>query len=95
MSIYQVESFYDSIKKYRTVKEITKGATLEAKYLNEVSGATANLKRYLTVVKQIQDAVNSYNYLKYLFENIHEAKNAEELRTILPYNLNTAALIPS
>ena len=39
--------------------------------------------------------VNSYNYLKYLFENIHKAKNAEELRAILPYNLDTAALIPS
>ena len=39
--------------------------------------------------------VNSYNYLKYLFENIHKAKNADELRAILPYNLNTAALIPS
>jgi hypothetical protein len=27
-----------------------------------------------------------------LFENIHKAKNAEELQAMLPYNLDTAAL---
>jgi hypothetical protein len=55
MSINQVKSFHDSIKKYHTVKEITKRAKLEAKYLNEVCGTTASLKRYLTMYR---------NYLK-------------------------------
>jgi len=55
MSICQVEGFYDSIRKYHTVKEITKRANIEIQYLNEVCGTTASLKRYLTMYK---------NYLK-------------------------------
>ena len=55
MSICQVESFYDSIRKYQTVAEVTKRANIEAKYLNEVCGTTASLKRYLTMYR---------NYLK-------------------------------
>ncbi len=38
--------------------------------------------------------VNTYHYLRYLFENIHKAKNEEELRAILPYNLDTRDLTP-
>ena len=55
MSICQVESFYDSIRKYQTVAEVTKRANIEAQYLNEVCGTTASLKRYLTMYR---------NYLK-------------------------------
>jgi hypothetical protein len=55
MSICQVENFYDSIRKYHTVKEVTSRANIEAKYLNEVCGTTASLKRYLTMYR---------NYLK-------------------------------
>jgi transposase len=39
--------------------------------------------------------VNTYNYLRYLFENIHKAKSEKELRAILPYNLNTSDLSQS
>jgi len=39
--------------------------------------------------------VNTYDYLRYLFENIHKAKNEEELRAILPYNLDTRDLTKS
>ena len=31
----------------------------------------------------------------YLFENIHKAKNEEELRAILPYNLDASNLAES
>jgi hypothetical protein len=55
MSICQVENFYDSIRKYHTVKEVTRRANIEAKYLNEACGTTASLKRYLTMYR---------NYLK-------------------------------
>jgi hypothetical protein len=55
MSICQVENFYDSIRKYHTVKEVTSRANIEAKYLNEACGTTASLKRYLTMYR---------NYLK-------------------------------
>ena len=36
--------------------------------------------------------VNTYDYLRYLFENIHKANNEEELRKILPYNIDTKVL---
>ena len=39
--------------------------------------------------------VNTYNYLRYLFENIHKAKSEKELRAILPYNLDTSDLAQS
>ena len=38
--------------------------------------------------------INSYNYLKYLFENIHKAKNQNELRKIQPYNIDSKLLKP-
>lgn len=38
--------------------------------------------------------INTYNYLKYLFENIHKAKNQNELRKMLPYNVDTKLLTP-
>ena len=66
MSICQVESFYDSIRKYHTVKDITKRANLEVQYLNEVCGTTASLKRYLTMYR---------NYLK---DNISTKKLVEK-----------------
>ena len=39
--------------------------------------------------------VNTYDYLRYLFENIHKAKNEEELRAILPYNIDASDLAES
>jgi len=65
MSINQTKSFYDSIRKCYSVKEITKRTKLEAKYLNEVCGSTASLKRYFTIYR---------NYLK---ENIKPSKLIE------------------
>lgn len=55
MSICKVETFYDSIKKYKSVVDITKRAKLEAEYLNKACGSTASLKRYFTMYR---------NYLK-------------------------------
>ena len=66
MSICQVETFYDSIKKYHTIKDITNRANLEVQYLNEVCGTTASLKRYLTMYR---------NYLK---DNISTRKLVEK-----------------
>ena len=39
--------------------------------------------------------VNTYNYLRYLFENIHKAQNKEELRAIVPYNIDASDLAES
>ena len=36
--------------------------------------------------------VNSYNYLRYIFENIHKAENKQQLRSLLPYNLPSELL---
>jgi hypothetical protein len=55
MSICKVETFYDSIKKYTNVVDVTKRAKLEAEYLNKACGSTASLKRYFTMYR---------NYLK-------------------------------
>ena len=55
MSICKVETFYDSIKKYTNVVDVTKRAKLEADYLNKACGSTASLKRYFTMYR---------NYLK-------------------------------
>ena len=55
MSICKVERFYDSIKKYRTVKEVTRRTDLEIEYLNNSCGTTASLKAYYTKYR---------NYLK-------------------------------
>jgi len=38
---------------------------------------------------------HTYDYLRYLFENIHKAKNEKELRAILPYNIDTSDLVKS
>ncbi len=55
MSICKVEAFYDSIRKYHTVKKVTERAKIELRYLNKACGTTASLKRYLTMYR---------NYLK-------------------------------
>jgi hypothetical protein len=55
MSICKVETFYDSIKKYTNVADVTKRAKLEAEYLNKACGSIASLKRYFTMYR---------NYLK-------------------------------
>jgi hypothetical protein len=66
MSINQVENFCDSLRKYHTVKEITDRTERELKYLNNVCGSTASLKRYLTMYR---------NYLK---EKIDSKKLVEK-----------------
>lgn len=55
MSICKVETFYDSIKKYKSIADISKRTKLEAEYLNKACGSTASLKRYFTMYR---------NYLK-------------------------------
>lgn len=74
MSICQVESFYDSIKKYHTVKEVTKKTKIEAKYLNEICGTTASLKRYLTMYR---------NYLKEKIGDNKLVENQSLLKLLL------------
>ena len=58
-------------------------------------GAEASSIIYSIIETCKANNVNTYNYLRYLFENIHKAKNAEELRAILPYNIDAGDLAAS
>ena len=61
-------------------------------------GASLNLKNadiYSLIETCKASNVNTYNYLRYLFENIHKAQNKEELRAILPYNIDASDLAES
>ena len=58
-------------------------------------GAEASSIIYSIIETCKANNVNTYNYLQYLFKNIHKAKNKEELRAILPYNLGTSDLAES
>ena len=58
-------------------------------------GAEASSIIYSIIETCKANNVNTYDYLRYLFENIHKAKNADELRAILPYKLNASDLTES
>jgi len=58
-------------------------------------GAEASSIIYSIIETCKANNVNTYDYLRYLFENIHKAKNKEELRAILPYNIDASDLAES
>ena len=58
-------------------------------------GAEASSIIYSIIETCKANNVNTYDYLRYLFENIHKAKNKEELRAILPYNIDASDLAAS
>ena len=58
-------------------------------------GAEASSIIYSIIETCKANNVNTYNYLRYLFENIHKAQNKEELRAILPYNIDASDLAES
>ena len=77
MSICKVENFYDSIRRYHTVKEVTERTKIELEYLNKSCGTTASLKRYLTIYRnylkdKISDSklVESQSLIKLLFSTL-------------------------
>lgn len=55
-------------------------------------GAAASSIIYSIIETCKANNVNAYNYLKYILENIHKAKNDDELRGMLPFNLDAAML---
>ena len=58
-------------------------------------GAEASSIIYSIIETCKANNVNTYDYLRSLFENIHKAKNVDELRAILPYNLDITDLTQS
>ena len=58
-------------------------------------GAEASSVIYSIIETCKANNVNTYDYLRYLFENINKAKNKEELRAILPYNIDASDLAAS
>ena len=48
MSICKVESFYDSVKKYKTKEAVLKRVSQEVDYLNNTCGSVGSLKRYFS-----------------------------------------------
>jgi transposase len=58
-------------------------------------GAEASSIIYSIIETCKANNVNTYNYLRYLFENIHKAQNKEELRAIVPYNIDASDLAES
>jgi integrase len=79
MSICKVENFYDSIRRYHTVKEVTERTKIELEYLNKLCGTTASLKRYLTMYR---------NYLK---DKISDSKLVEN-QSLIKLLLSTLIL---
>jgi len=59
-------------------------------FSNSEKGAQASSFIFSIIETCKANNINTYNYLRYLFENIHKAKNEQELRAMLPYNIDTA-----
>ncbi len=56
-------------------------------FSNSEKGAEASSIIFSIIETCKANNVNSYNYLRYIFENIHKAANEQQLRSLLPYNL--------
>ena len=63
---------------------------MEGLFSNSEKGAQASSFIFSIIETCKANNINTYNYLRYLFENIHKAKNEQELRAMLPYNIDTA-----
>ena len=61
-------------------------------FSNTERGAKASSIIYSLIETCKANKINSYYYLKYILENIHRATNVEELRAMLPFNLDPAIL---
>lgn len=57
-------------------------------FCNSESGANASSIIYSVIATCKANKVNSYNYLKYVLENIYLAVTEEDLRALLPYNID-------
>ena len=62
-------------------------------FSNSEKGAKASSVIFSIIETCKANNVNTYNYLRYLFENIHTAKTEGQLRAMLPYNIDTALLV--
>ena len=56
-------------------------------FSNSEKGAQASSVIFSIIETCKANNVNSYNYLRYIFENIHKVQNKQQLRSLLPYNL--------
>lgn len=61
---------------------------------NTEKGAKASSIIFSIIETCKANEINSYNYLRYLFANIHKAKTKQDLRSILPYNIDPGFLNP-
>jgi transposase len=57
-------------------------------FCNTESGANASSIIYSIIATCKANKINCYNYLKYVLENIHLAVTEEDLRKLLPYNID-------
>jgi hypothetical protein len=57
-----------------------------------IKGAQASSIIFSIIETCKANEINSYDYLRYLFANIHKAQTNQDLRSILPYNINPALL---
>lgn len=61
-------------------------------FSNTEGGAKASCVVYSLIETCKANKVNSFYYLKYILENIHKAENNDQLRQMLPFNLNPEIL---
>jgi hypothetical protein len=61
-------------------------------FSNSEKGAQASSIIFSIIETCKANEINSYDYLRYLFANIHKAQTNQDLRSILPYNINPALL---
>jgi len=59
---------------------------------NTEKGAKASSIIFSIIETCKANEIKSYNYLRYLFANIHKAKTKQDLRSILPYNIDPGFL---
>lgn len=61
-------------------------------FSNSEKGAKASSIIFSIIETCKANNLNTYNYLRYIFENIHKATTEKDLRAILPYNIDPALL---
>ena len=61
-------------------------------FSNSENGAKASCIIYSLIETCKANNINSFDYLKYLLENIRDDMSKKELRSFLPYNIDPAVL---
>ena len=61
-------------------------------FFNKENGAIAGCVIFSIIETCKASGINTFDYLKYILENIHKAENDEQLRQMLPYNLDPQLL---